>query len=139
MAYNSRRWTNGRHDACLILLPSRLTLQRFHAAFSLQEAACYDIGSRHSSLNSGSRLWLHLCGNTVGAVIPTAPAFRLADSTADRDSHPALKICRCKLKQFSQIPTLFFRLKLIFNTIYNIFASLTRRSTTFNQPGWRNR
>ena len=93
MAYNSRRWTNGRHDACLILLPSRLTLQKFHAAFNLQEAACYDIRSRHSSLNSGSRLWLHLCGNTVGAVIPTAPAFRLADSTADRDSHPALKIC----------------------------------------------
>ena len=37
------------------------------------------------------------CGITVGAVIATARAFRLADYTADRDFHPALKICDYKL------------------------------------------
>ena len=35
-------------------------------------------------------------GNTVGAVVSTTHAFRLADYTADRDSHPALKLCRRK-------------------------------------------
>lgn len=45
----------------------------------------------------------HLAGNTVGAVIATAPAFRLADFTADRDSHPALKICGRKGMFFSHI------------------------------------
>lgn len=35
---------------------------------------------------------------TVGAVISTAHAFRLADFTADRDFHPALKICGHKGK-----------------------------------------
>ena len=62
-------------------------------------------------------------GITVGAVIPTAhalrqvgipsghpetsptPTFRLADYTADRDSHPALKICRRKfITFFEQLP-----------------------------------
>ena len=37
-------------------------------------------------------------GNTVGAVVSTAHAFRLADYTADRDSHPALKLCGRKDK-----------------------------------------
>ncbi len=45
----------------------------------------------------------HLAGNTVGAVIATAPAFRLADFTADRESHPALKICGRKGMFFSHI------------------------------------
>ncbi len=42
-------------------------------------------------------------GITVGAVIPTARAFRLADYTADRDFHPALKICGCKYINYFQI------------------------------------
>ena len=45
----------------------------------------------------------HLAWNTVGAVIATAPAFRLADFTADRDFHPALKICGRKGMFFSHI------------------------------------
>ena len=51
---------------------------------------------RDTGPGKSSSIQTYPCGNTVGAVVSTAHAFRLADFTADRDSHPALKLCGCK-------------------------------------------
>ena len=48
---------------------------------------------RDTGPGKSSSIQTYPCGNTVGAVVSTAHAFRLADFTADRDSHPALKLC----------------------------------------------
>ena len=48
---------------------------------------------RDTDPGKSSSIQTYPCGNTVGAVVSTAHAFRLADFTADRDSHPALKLC----------------------------------------------
>ena len=52
-------------------------------------------------------------GNTVGTVVSTVRAFRLADCTADRDSHPALKLCGDKgipfFKKFKIILKVYFK------------------------------
>lgn len=60
----------------------------------------------------------HLAGNTVGAVIATAPAFRLADFTADRDSHPALKICGAKIRLFQSLSYFL----AVFSHFYHLLA-----------------
>ena len=78
MAYNSRRniaEPEARHSSLI---------QTYPEAYYLQSDITF---SDYSTI---------LPGNTVGTVISTVHAFRLADYTADRDSHPALKICRCK-------------------------------------------
>ena len=68
------------------------------------------------NLHVSIRIAVHTVRNTVGTVIATAPAFRLADFTADRDSHPALKICGRKDKGFSHIfvPLCCYILKILF-------------------------
>ena len=53
---------------------------------------------RDTGPGKSSSIQTYPCGNTVGAVVSTAHAFRLADFTADRDSHPALKLCGRKGK-----------------------------------------
>ena len=56
---------------------------------------------RDTGPGKSSSIQTYPCGNTVGAVVSTAHAFRLADFTADRDSHPALKLCG---RKFSILP-----------------------------------
>ena len=104
-------------------------------------------------------------GITVGAVIPTAhalrqvgipsghpetsptPTFRLADYTADRDSHPALKICRRKFITFLnnshtnllQFPTICNIFATLNQKVYHFCYSRRRPNAQDTKPRWRNR
>lgn len=84
----------------LFLLPSRLTppvsesFRLNSTSQSLGVSGTSGIVQAYFNLSDSVKT----LGNTVGAVVSTAHAFRLADYTADRDSHPALKLCGRKVK-----------------------------------------
>ena len=106
MAYNSRLNSETGHHALPVLLSSRLTLWR--TSFRMWPIKRTAYGASASASTPEADFDDNSCGITVGAVIPTARAlkslrcnarlltFWLADFTADRDFHPALKICSCK-------------------------------------------
>ena len=83
-------------------------------------ASCLQTGLMSLSAHSATSL----PGITVGTAISTVHAFRLADYTADRDSHPALKICRCK---FITIYDNSYTNILHIHKFYHTFASLNQK------------
>ena len=83
-------------------------------------ASCLQTGLMSLSAPSATSL----PGITVGTAISTVHAFRLADYTADRDSHPALKICRCK---FITIYDNSYTNILHIHKFYHTFASLNQK------------
>ena len=114
MAYNSRQYATD-HPACQFSFHPDLPLRFGHPSDPMLSVIRHHFVRDHCRCRNSSGSCLSVCPGTSRSVSQatscwaqdTLPlsTFRLADYTADRDSHPALKICRRKfITFFEQLP-----------------------------------